>query len=355
MAYIKILKENELIGGVDNTDVYPISSTQAIYSQDEDGKIPKGVVHPKLEDRLEDIEAKEVEIENNLNIEINRAKNAEKDLQDDIDSEEARAKAAEQALQKGLNTEAERAKNAENVLQNNINTEKSRATTAERALQDSVTAEKDRATAAEASITSALNSETARAKAAEQTNATAIANEAQRAKDAEATKVDKVAGKSLVSDTEIAKLAGLQDNSTLQAALDAKQDTLVSGKNIKTINNVSLLGSGDITIDLTLYKVVDALPTSNINADKIYLVHNTQTSGSNVYTEYMYVNSAWEVVGEYKSDVDLTPYAKTKDVNAALAEKADASSVYNKSEIDAQMQNIGRITETEIDAMFEEE
>lgn len=33
-----------------------------------------------------------------------------------------------------------------------------------------------------------------------------------------------------------------------QAALDAKQATLVSGLNIKRVNNVSLLGSGDIVI-----------------------------------------------------------------------------------------------------------
>lgn len=33
-----------------------------------------------------------------------------------------------------------------------------------------------------------------------------------------------------------------------QTALDAKQDTLVSGTNIKTINSTSILGSGDITI-----------------------------------------------------------------------------------------------------------
>ncbi len=35
---------------------------------------------------------------------------------------------------------------------------------------------------------------------------------------------------------------------TVQDALDAKQDTLVSGTNIKTINSTSLLGSGDIVV-----------------------------------------------------------------------------------------------------------
>lgn len=40
----------------------------------------------------------------------------------------------------------------------------------------------------------------------------------------------------------------LSDQTDLQSALDAKQTTLVSGTNIKTINGNSLLGSGDLTI-----------------------------------------------------------------------------------------------------------
>ena len=57
MAYIKTLKDNELIGGTDNTDVYPITTTQAIYSQKPDGSVPSGIMHQKLEDRLEDNES----------------------------------------------------------------------------------------------------------------------------------------------------------------------------------------------------------------------------------------------------------------------------------------------------------
>lgn len=40
----------------------------------------------------------------------------------------------------------------------------------------------------------------------------------------------------------------LSDQLDLQAALDAKQDDLVSGTNIKTVNGNSLLGSGDLVI-----------------------------------------------------------------------------------------------------------
>lgn len=41
----------------------------------------------------------------------------------------------------------------------------------------------------------------------------------------------------------------LEDQTDLQDALDAKQDTLVSGTNIKTINNQSVVGSGNIEIN----------------------------------------------------------------------------------------------------------
>ena len=37
-----------------------------------------------------------------------------------------------------------------------------------------------------------------------------------------------------------------------QTALNAKQDTLVSATNIKTVNSTSLLGSGDVTVQSTL-------------------------------------------------------------------------------------------------------
>lgn len=55
MGYIKTLKNNELIGGTDETPVYPVSSTQAIYSQNDSGDTPEGKPK-KLEDRLQSIE-----------------------------------------------------------------------------------------------------------------------------------------------------------------------------------------------------------------------------------------------------------------------------------------------------------
>jgi hypothetical protein len=44
----------------------------------------------------------------------------------------------------------------------------------------------------------------------------------------------------------------LSDQTDLQSALDAKQATLVSGTNIKTINSTSLLGSGNVAVEPTI-------------------------------------------------------------------------------------------------------
>jgi len=61
----------------------------------------------------------------------------------------------------------------------------------------------------------------------------------------------------------------LSSQTDLQTALNAKQDTLVSGTNIKTINGSSILGSGDLTVS-----------GSNIyNADGTLTAARTLTQG----------------------------------------------------------------------------
>lgn len=57
MAYIKVIKDEELAGGVDNTEVYPVTTSQALYRQNPDGTVPPGIKHQKLEDSLQDIES----------------------------------------------------------------------------------------------------------------------------------------------------------------------------------------------------------------------------------------------------------------------------------------------------------
>lgn len=84
----------------------------------------------------------------------------------------------------------------------------------------------------------------------------------------------------------------------------------------KKINGKSILktygDTSDITIDLSLFIIPanNTLPTSDINPNKIYLIKDigAPDDSGNVYVEYMYINDAWEKLGEYKSDVDLSGY-----------------------------------------------
>ena len=60
-----------------------------------------------------------------------------------------------------------------------------------------------------------------------------------------------------------------------------------------------------------LYSIVASLPTSNIDKNKMYIVASEEGVENNIYTEYIYTeNNTWEKLGEFKADIDLTPYVK---------------------------------------------
>lgn len=62
--------------------------------------------------------------------------------------------------------------------------------------------------------------------------------------------------------------------------------------------------------------VVSALPTSNISTTTIYLVPNTNNQTSNIYTEYIYVNSKWEIIGT--QTLDLSGYALKTEIPTSV-------------------------------------
>jgi hypothetical protein len=121
------------------------------------------------------------------------------------------------------------------------------------------------------------------------------------------------------------KLLDTAGVSTLWGKVKDHVKTSIDSQQFKTINGTSVKGAGDIHIDLTLYKVVSALPTSDIDTTKIYLVKDSSVDG-NLYSEYMYVDEKWEKLGNFRSSVDLEPYAKTDYVNTKLSTKVDKES-----------------------------
>lgn len=77
-----------------------------------------------------------------------------------------------------------------------------------------------------------------------------------------------------------------------------------------------------VTLDTTLFKVVESLPAAPAasDANKIFLVRDSSSKASgNVYIEYVYVNEAWEEIGRQQVEVDLEPYLKKNDLTATVS------------------------------------
>lgn len=58
--------------------------------------------------------------------------------------------------------------------------------------------------------------------------------------------------------------------------------------------------------------VVDTLPTIGVE-NTIYLV-KAEEEENNLYTEYIYINNEWELLGSAKVEIDLTDYVKNTDI-----------------------------------------
>ena len=108
------------------------------------------------------------------------------------------------------------------------------------------------------------------------------------------------------------------------ATLDAN-GMLIAGQlpAMKTVNGVSVVGSGNISIDLSLYKVVDSLPTTGIDATKIYIVPAKTTGDKNIKAEYVYTGnpastydaSKWEKLGEAQTNIVVDAELNAKSTN----------------------------------------
>jgi len=104
-----------------------------------------------------------------------------------------------------------------------------------------------------------------------------------------------------------------------QTSVDSKQNRLIAGKGI-SISSDNTISS---TLDVSLFRIVDVLPTADIE-NKIYLIKDTNgKEGENEYLEYLYVNGKWELIGKYTATVDLTPYMKKADAEAIYAKKTE--------------------------------
>lgn len=74
------------------------------------------------------------------------------------------------------------------------------------------------------------------------------------------------------------------------------------------------INSGSTTPKFNI-KVVDELPTTNISETTIYLL-KTGDEEDNMYSEYIYVNNDWELLGTQK--LDLSNYYTKQEIDTML-------------------------------------
>lgn len=117
-------------------------------------------------------------------------------------------------------------------------------------------------------------------------------------------------------------------NTRLTQQLDTKQDVLSAGDGISIIDNVI-----SSTIDTNMWVIVDELPSTNINPNKIYLVEDV-VDGETIYIEWRYKDGQWVRNGQRTPEIDLSGYQRVGDyaTNDQVANtyltKEDAASTY---------------------------
>ncbi len=126
------------------------------------------------------------------------------------------------------------------------------------------------------------------------------------------------------------------------ATLDAEGKVpVVQMPTTKRINGESIFGSGNLQLSASLYKIVDELPTKNIDTSKIYLVPASATTAKNNKTEYIYLGdpnkaydeSKWEKLGDEQKSTTITTPGGSIKVDTAF-DTTSSNPIANKTVTD---------------------
>lgn len=137
-----------------------------------------------------------------------------------------------------------------------------------------------------------------------------------------------------ISDTE-SKLVTNANKPNGAIVLDANgRIPYTANTAFRKINGKSILkengDTSDITIDFNLFVLVTSeknMPTVG-EPNKIYIVpaaNPTFPNGTNKYIEYIYVNGAWEKLGEYRAEIPIQDYLKKTDAETTYVKRSSNS------------------------------
>lgn len=134
---------------------------------------------------------------------------------------------------------------------------------------------------------------------------------------AEKSKLDGVAAGAQVNVIESVKVNGTAltpSSKAVNITVPTKVSALTNDSGFQTAAQVtSAINSAVGGISGFEFRKVDALPASGAKG-VIYLVAHAHTDSGDVYDEYIWVDGAFEKIGN--TDIDLSAYAKTADFSA---------------------------------------
>ena len=133
-------------------------------------------------------------------------------------------------------------------------------------------------------------------------------------------------------------ITAASDNATNIQRLDtdkANQSDLTALTSRVSQNETDIIALQTAVSGALKREIVQTLPTEDISTTTIYMIRNSESSGTNIYDEYMYINSQWELIGT--SATDFGNYYTKNETDNLLSGKVDNStlgSYYTKTESD---------------------
>lgn len=250
---------------------------------------------------------------NTIDKEVSDRTAADTTLQGNIDSEAQTREQADTNLTNRISQEEQTRQSEDEKLSGKIDTEVSERKAADSKEESERKAEDERINSRIDTLESNLSKETSDRESADNTLQTNINNEAQSRQTADTNLQNQI-------DTQVTNLnkeaqTRAEKDTELSNAIDTKQDKFTTGTGLALEDGVL-----KVTIDHTIYKVVDELPSAPASGDenKIHLVPSTNTETNNSYIEYIWKGDGWEKLGQFKPEVDLTPYQKIANLTGSV-------------------------------------
>lgn len=112
------------------------------------------------------------------------------------------------------------------------------------------------------------------------------------------------------------------------------------------------------SIDLSLYRVVIDLPNipsmSDDDKNKIYLKVSAKQGENNKYDEFVVVDNAWELLGQYEAAIDLTDYIGKDELSYEIATLPSLNNISKFICVDSNGEMAGTMTKEQVSSVIAE-